>query len=309
MIESTIVDKYKLNDLTPIEFHNGILFKRDDLYQPFKDIPLSGGKVRQAISLIANNEKYIKEDCCGNIFQSQLMSSPQGVIMSRVVKDFGFNFTLFYGNTNPKVFSKNNLVLSAMVNGARVNYESKLAYNSVIESTIKKYKDRGLKFFRSDYSLNTEFDEESIFYSNGNQVQNIPKDLDYLIIPCGLCISAVGVIKGLLKYNILPKKVLLIQISGYDRKSKVIDYLGKDADSFDWKFYVSKDFPYSKEYKFTYGSIRLDSHYESKAFYFMEKYLKEKLNNKKILFWIVGDSTDIRNYKVDIHKIRERNGM
>lgn len=48
------------NDLTPIEEYNGIYFKRDDLFMPYDDMPISGGKVRQMISLVENRLVEIK---------------------------------------------------------------------------------------------------------------------------------------------------------------------------------------------------------------------------------------------------------
>ena len=41
-----------LNDLTPVEEHNGILYKRDDKYCPYGENFVSGGKVSQCRDLI-----------------------------------------------------------------------------------------------------------------------------------------------------------------------------------------------------------------------------------------------------------------
>ena len=49
------------NDLTPIEEYNGVYFKRDDLFMPFEDMPISGGKVRQMISLVEDRLVEIKD--------------------------------------------------------------------------------------------------------------------------------------------------------------------------------------------------------------------------------------------------------
>ena len=42
----------EINDLTPVEEYDGLLYKRDDLFLPFGKYGTSGGKVRQALSLI-----------------------------------------------------------------------------------------------------------------------------------------------------------------------------------------------------------------------------------------------------------------
>ena len=42
--------------LTPVEEHDGIYYKRDDLYCPWGDV--NGGKVRQAIRLFENKRIF-----------------------------------------------------------------------------------------------------------------------------------------------------------------------------------------------------------------------------------------------------------
>ena len=37
--------------LTPVDFREGMYWKRDDLYKPFGDYHVNGGKVRQALQL------------------------------------------------------------------------------------------------------------------------------------------------------------------------------------------------------------------------------------------------------------------
>ena len=293
MIESTIVDKYKLNDLTPIEFHNGIFFKRDDLYQPFKDIPLSGGKVRQAISLIANNEKYIKKECNGNIYSSTGVDSPQGVIVTKVAKDFGFNSTVFIGGAKIDTIKKNYLLMNILTSGGRIDYHIKIGYENVLNSYIRKLKDGGRKFFHVKFGINLEKDPESILNSVANQVQNIPKDLDYLVVPCGSCIMLCGILKGLNKYQIYPKNVVGIQISGIDRTKTIESILGKNY--FPYKFIVSKDYNYHKKIKVEIGKgFTLDPIYEAKAYMYMINHMKEEIENKKVLFWVVGNSGPVR---------------
>ena len=48
----------KVADITPVEIHNGIYYKRDDYFTPYGPHHVNGGKTRQAISLF----QEIKED-------------------------------------------------------------------------------------------------------------------------------------------------------------------------------------------------------------------------------------------------------
>ena len=58
MDELTPVEKYRdnKNDIT-------IWAKRDDYFQPFDDFKVCGGKVRQCMSLLSENQKYIETEC------------------------------------------------------------------------------------------------------------------------------------------------------------------------------------------------------------------------------------------------------
>ena len=37
--------------ITPVDYREGIYWKRDDLFKPFGDYEVNGGKVRQALKL------------------------------------------------------------------------------------------------------------------------------------------------------------------------------------------------------------------------------------------------------------------
>ena len=292
------VDKYHVNELTPICNIGGMYFKRDDLYMPFDDIPLSGGKVRQCISLIGKNLDYIQNECNSHVVTASSISSPQGIITTRVAKDFGLDSTVFVGATNENSLKRHILMNNIINQGGKINYESKMAYDSVLSYNIKQKIEHGEKMFHIKFGLNLEWDSESILDSIGNQVQNLPKNLDYLIVPCGSCIIFSGIIKGLKKYEIYPKHIVGIQISGYDRTSFIEKILGETH--LDYEFLISKDYPYSKHIKHTVGSgegrIQLDWLYEGKAFDYVIKYMKDDIRGKKCCFWLVGNSTPVRTH-------------
>lgn len=99
------------------------------------------------------------------------------------------------------------------------------------------------------------------------------------------------------KYN-KKCKVIGIQIAGYDRKDVINNLINNDIfnDDIEYELLLSKDYNYRTPLSKSIDYIELDKYYESKAFDYYEKYLKNKLNGK-ILFWIVGNSTYIRNFK------------
>ena len=75
--------------LTPVEEYNGIFFKRDDLYAPYGEDFVTGGKIRQCRDLIKTNLDYINEECGGTISTASSIHSPQAVIVSKVAEEFG----------------------------------------------------------------------------------------------------------------------------------------------------------------------------------------------------------------------------
>lgn len=293
MITKDYITKYKVNELTPVEEYNGILFKRDDLYTPFEDIPLSGGKVRQAICLLANNYNYIKEECEGHIYSATGVKSPQGIVVTRTAKEFGFSSLVFIGNSGPKGIRSNNLMMNILTNGGRINYKSRQAYEAPLQAEIRRHAERGEKFFTVKFGINLDSDPKSIIDSIADQVQNIPKNLDYLIIPCGSAIMFSGIIKGCQKYDIIPKHIVGIQIAGYDRTKTIEHILGDNH--LPYEFLKSKDYDYGRLLKIQIGNFMLDPIYEAKAYDYMQRHMQDELKGKKVLFWIVGDSTAVRN--------------
>ncbi len=286
------IEKYKVHELTPIEEHNGMLFKRDDLYMPFDDIPLSGGKVRQAICLISNNLDKIRNECENHIITSTNIDSPQGLIVTRVSQDYGLKSTVFLGSTTLDSVLKKSIMHNAYNFGADFQF-AKAAYESVITNEIKKKKLNGEKFFHIKFGINIDEDKESILGANSYQVQNLPNDLDYLVVPSGSAISFCGIMLGLMKYGIHPKNIVTVQISGKDLFTFVENTL--EFEHLPYKMYISKDYPYHKKVNVKIAdNFTLDPIYEAKAYDYMMKYLGNDIKDKKVCFWCVGNTIPVR---------------
>lgn len=289
--------KFKVDELTPVQNIAGMYFKREDLYMPFDDIPLSGGKVRQCINLIGENEDYIRNQCDSNVYVGIQMSSPQGIIVSRVCKEFGFNSTVFVGNTTYNSCMKRKLMRNVVNQGGKIDVSSKQAFNANLNATIRKRAEIGEKFFNVGFGFAIESSnyKKYLIDSIANQVQNIPNNLDYLVIPCGSCITIAGILKGIRRFNKNVKNVIGIQIAGYDRTS-VIDNILKDK-TYEYELRISKDYPYSKELNITLSDyITFDRVYEAKAYDYMMKYMQDEIKDRSVCFWVVGDSTKVRDF-------------
>jgi hypothetical protein len=153
----------------------------------------------------------------------------------------------------------------------------------------------GLKCFNVKFGINLSSNPESMIKSIGNQVQNIPDDLDMLVIPCGSCITACGIMWGLLHYNKKPKKIYLIQIAGHFRHKEIngaSKALGIDFP--EYEYIPDKTYPYNKQVRLPFGGGCMDPIYEGKAWDYMRKHLDYK--GKRVLFWIIGDSYPVREH-------------
>lgn len=282
-----------MDELTPIEEYNGILFKRDDLYQPFDDIPLSGGKVRQAMKLVQNQLENIRKYNNNTVITGTSVNSPQGIIVARVAKEFGVDSILVFGNTKQANLVKNNLTHNAMLYATRIDTKAGMAYDNVLTARVDELCEEEQKdYFFIKFGINLETDKDAIIDTVANQCANLPDDLDYLFVPAGSAIMLGGIIKGCRKFNKHPH-IIGIQISGYDRDNTVVNILDGDV-TYKYDFVIDHTYPYSKHLKIEIApGFTLDPVYEAKAYEYMIKHYD--LEGKKVLFWVVGDSNMVRN--------------
>lgn len=290
IVDSLIRDMY---EVTPVqEVEKGIYLKREDLFCPFDDIPLNGGKVRQCMSLLMDNLEIIKENCNSKVVTASNISSPQGIIVARCCREFGIESETFIGGSSQESAKKHTLVQNIIRQGGKVNTECRIGYTQVVQNLINKKKESGEEFFDVGFGFNVLSQKGSLVDSISNQVKNPPSNLDYLFVPCGSAITFSAILRGLVKYEIRPKKVVGIQIAGYDRTNTVDSIVN---NSIEYEFLKSKDYPYSKHLKLSFAGVRLDRVYESKAMDYIAKYLLDDIKGKRWCFWIVGDSSDVRD--------------
>src|SRR4030095_6212414 len=195
-------ESLKIDELTPVEEHNGIFYKRDDKYMPFTDVPLNGGKVRQICCLLLNNYDQILYD--GSLVcTATSVNSPQGINVSRVAKEFGFKSLIVFGATKIQTLMKNPMVKWMKEFGSEFDFQCKIAYENALTKRINEIK-QTRKLFHIKLRINLESAPDAIINSIANQVQNLPNDLHNLIIPTGSAITAGGILVGLEKYKIRP---------------------------------------------------------------------------------------------------------
>jgi pyridoxal-phosphate dependent enzyme len=268
--------------LTPVEMHDGIYFKRDDLFRPFADIGVSGGKVRQCLSLVKKNLHAIKTLHGGTIATACGVHSPQGVIVARVAKEFGLKCIIGCGTKAPL---KHPALRICKELGAEVKtLVSSYAYTSVLESRLNKL-NKKRRFFAIRFGYQADTDPDAILESNARQVRNIPKDVGTIVIPVGSGVSAQGVLAGIKRYH-PAMKVILIQPFGYARKIAIPN--GLDVR------YLKGNYEYAKPLKVEIDNFQLDGIYEAKAYDYMRRRLKGVGGKKPVCFWVVGNANGLR---------------
>lgn len=271
--------KYKL---TPIEQRDGLFFKRDDLFVPFKDSTLNGGKVRQCFELIRQNADNIRANHNGLVATASSVHSPQGYIVARCAKQFGLNAIVgISADVQKSIKEHKPIQLASEI--AEVRRIAKIGYSSVMNKRLIELQNETKHF-----TINFGMDAETVIAPIARQVENLPDELDILVVPGGSCISFAAILRGIKYYNKKVGKIICVQISGVDRRKRVKQL----APGVQYTYVSSKRHPYSKRLKIDFEGIDFDGIYEAKCF----EWLLENINydDNKTLFWIVSNFNDFR---------------
>lgn len=290
------------NELTPVELHNGVYYKRDDLFQPYSDIPINGGKVRQCIALVENNLEHIKRDCNNTIATASSIESPQGIIIARVAKEYELKSILAVGGGTDadKLVAKHKLLRACKDVGCEIRAVNKLGYNSVLYSKLQEMQ-KTEKFFIALFGINVDSNFDSILGTTIKQVDNLPLDkLHTIVVPVGSALMYSAILIGLQEKGWLKEKenrCIGIQIANTGRKDTIDSVLAK-------RFFMQRikyDFVLDPTYKYhTYvkqningTNIALDPIYEAKAHEYAIKNGMLK-DDGTCLYWVVGNSGLVR---------------
>ena len=280
----------KASELTPIEEYDGIFYKRDDLFMPFPNEMLNGGKVRQAINLIYQNLDLIRSEYHNQVATTCQKDSPQGMIVSRVAKAYDLGCFVGYGNISPKTLAENIFIQHIRKNGGITESIINQGFDNAITSRLKKLQEAGTgnKFYIIKFGIDVE-KNPVVVDCIADQVKNLPNKLDNLIIPTGSGITAGSVLRGMKKYGKKIKNVYVVHISGEDRKKKIQEIAGLVP----YIYVKGTGFKYSKKVKVQVANgFELDMIYEAKAYDWMLHNLD--VRQEKTLFWCVGNANGYR---------------
>ena len=268
--------------LTPVEDHYDIWYKRDDLYSPYGDV--NGGKVRQTRLLFS---KYAGPGGWRGVVAAVSVHSPTGPVISRVAKHFNTPCIIAVGGTTPENLDKLPMMKLTKHFGAEVRIVAGHGMKNAINARVNEIcKETG--YHNIDFSHHIYNDAYLMFNTNGDQAENIPDELDVLVMSLGVGIQFACVLKGLKEYNKKVKRIIGVQV-GPDRRKLIDGYLNQNPltePRFDLEYeLVQYKSAYSKSEIQKVGEFYLDDIYEAKA----HKWMLENINmDQKILFWCVG---------------------
>ncbi len=280
----------KSQAITPIEEYDGIYFKRDDLFRPFGLEPLNGGKLRQAINLIAYNLDKIRSDYHGKVATMGAVDSPQGLIVTRVANHYGLKCNVFYGNIGDAI-KENQFIRHTRFFGGEVESILGIAFDNRLLPEVQKLQNYGSgnNFFLIKFGINIEEYPYGIDCI-ADQVQNIPDDIEHLVIPAGSGISAGSILRGIKKYNKQIAKISVVHVSGRDRQDKIKEIAGNDIL---FKYHEDIKISHHKKVKrFITHVFELDQIYEAKVYEWLLR--RGDYKTEKTLFWVVGNANSYR---------------
>lgn len=246
----------KNNELTPVEKIGEYYFKRDDLFY-FGEI--NGGKVRTALSLCNN---------AIGIVTAGSRLSPQCKIISYIGENLNIPVRLHMPQ------GKNTEIINYISNNKNSTIIKHFpAYNSVLINRARN----------DEYIINNNykyipFGMECIeaIIQTSYQVQNIPNNINRIIVPVGSGMTLCGILNGLKEYNINKKVIgIIVGANPIKRLEKYAPFY-KDMNI----ELLFSEYKYDKKIFINYKDIILDPIYEAKCFSFL---------NPNDLFWIVGN--------------------
>lgn len=279
----------EIYNLTPVEKHGDIYFKRDDLFQPFGKV--NGGKFRQCLSLVYENLDNIKNNYDSTIATYASVVSPQNPILADIANHLKLKSLIGIGNTTLEKAKKHKGIQYALdMNSEIVILCKNQAFNNVLSKRMDMLLDKR-RFFKINFGFHIKQSKKSIIDTIGYQVKNIPNEIEQVVVPMGSCITFCGIVEGKRKYK-KNFNIIGIQPFGYNRKKFIYESL--DGMVWDYNFtYYTGNYSYGKLLKYKIDeTLDLDMIYESKAFDYM---IKNKIHKgKKTCFWIVGNSNWMR---------------
>lgn len=270
-----------LNNLTPVERHGDFLFKRDDLFRPFGPAPLNGGKLRQIMTILLRSHSL-------GVITGASIHSPQIPLVAGAAHHIGLRCVAVAGG---KALTRE-LELAKQL-GADIRRAAS-GRNRALFAEVSRI-NRRLSYHVIPYGIAPASCPHEFFATQSRQVENLPEELDTLVVTCGSGISTVGILLGIWRFSKVVRKLILV-MTAPPRLEKILillqsispearDYL-KSVQLVCVDMFNAPGFKYEQPIRFNFCGVDLHPRYEAKAF----RYVMERTNysRPRTLFWVIG---------------------
>jgi 1-aminocyclopropane-1-carboxylate deaminase/D-cysteine desulfhydrase-like pyridoxal-dependent ACC family enzyme len=283
--------------ITPIELYDNIYYKRDDYFKPFGDYHVNGGKVRQALIMFEKYIDDIKSKHNNGVITAGSVHSPQSANIAKVAEFHKVKCITCVGGTKPENLDKHHMMRLTKHYGCEIKIVAGHGMSNVIHARMRELaKENGYMVIEQGELL--EKNPSEMFYATADQVENIPDELDNLVVSTGVGIQLMGILLGLKKFNKKVKRIHSICV-GPTREKHMKRYeneLLKTQDGMVWDkpeslnlnefTMLSHKSPYGKGHDYMVNGSYIDDIYEGKAYQWMQENVDTA--NEKTLFWCVG---------------------
>ncbi len=257
-----------MSELTPIEEHDGIYLKRDDLYRaPGTEAP--GGKARTCFALAS----LYKQSGAPGLVTAGSRSSPQVNIVAQIGQALRMPVRIHtpQGEPGPEV-------IAAMNTGA-VRVAHRAGYNSVI---VKRAEDDARLTGYGHIPFGMECDEAVT--QTASSFENVAdlinqRRIQRIVVPVGSGMSLCGVLDGMRgAAGVLNDFPVLGVVVGADPSKRLNKFAPLRAFTSNLDL-IPAGVDYHTKVEASVGDVKLDPVYEAKCAKFLEK---------GDLLWIVG---------------------
>ena len=283
--------------ITPTELIDNIYYKRDDYFKPFGDYHVNGGKVRQALIMFEKYIDDIQSKHNNGVITAGSVHSPQSANIAKVAELHKVKCITCVGGTKPENLDNHHMMRLTKHYGCEIKIVAGHGMSNVIHARERELaKENGYMVIEQGELL--EKNPSEMFYATADQVENIPDELDNLVVASGVGIQLMGILLGLKKFNKKVKRIHSICV-GPTREKHMKRYeneLLKSQDGMVWDKPESLNLneftmlahksPYGKGHDYMVNNSYIDDIYEGKAYQWMLENVDTA--NEKTLFWCVG---------------------
>lgn len=178
-------------EITPWDPRGGTWYKREDLeHDPVWGV--NGAKYRACRYLISR----ARADGATHVVSAASVRSPQSAMAAVLAAEMDMDCTVIVGGTTPEKAVRHRSI--AIAAGAGASIEAiKVGYNPALQSAGARRASELDGGWQLPYGITTDTDVEEFLAVGGEQVLNLPEDVQTLVVPFGSGNTAAGVLHGL----------------------------------------------------------------------------------------------------------------